>query len=106
MKTLILLLLTATIATGQIKEDKVKHFIGGAFVSGTVSLIVYDQTKSTKKAFLYGIASGVSIGIVKEVIDEIKYKGWDNKDLLATVLGSITITIPLNFWEKNKKENE
>lgn len=102
MKLLIILLLTTCIATGQIQEDKILHFIGGAFVSGTTSLIVYDQTKSTKKAFIYGLASGLLVGVGKELLDESKYKGWDNNDLLATVLGSITITIPLNFWEKKR----
>lgn len=102
MKELIIFLLISQMSYSQIPDDKIKHFGAGVFISGATNLIVYDLTKNRKKAFWYGMGAGVLAGIGKELIDEKKYSGWDNKDLLATFLGSVTVSIPLNLWEHKK----
>jgi len=89
-------ILTSLISFGQIAEDKKKHFEVGAITSAVVNVHVYAFTGNNKKAFMYGIASSFAIGLAKEIKDEVQYKGFDSKDLLATVLGGITISIPLD----------
>ena len=40
--------------------------------------------------------------------DEYKYKGWDNRDLAATVLGGVSIGITIDIFseKKHRKEKE
>jgi len=87
-----------------IGDDKIMHFAAGAFFGAGTQAIVYSQTGSYRKAFIYGLAASFSIGLLKEVIDEKSYGGFDNKDLLATFLGGVVFTVPLNFsWKCHKK---
>jgi len=45
-------------------------------------------------------------GLAKEAYDENKYKGWDNRDLAATVLGGITAGVTFNIFSKNRKKRK
>ena len=102
-KKLIILFLISINSYSQIGDDKIKHFRAGALFSGSTNFVVYKLTGDTKKAFWYGLAAGVFAGVGKELLDEHKYNGWDNEDLMASALGSITIIIPLNLLEKKHK---
>lgn len=107
MKTIVLILfLIPTMVLSQIPQDKRKHFVAGAYFGGGTSMIVYDQTGNYKKAFVYGVLSSITVGLAKELYDQHKYGGFDNKDLLATILGGVTINIPLYFYEKRHKKRK
>ncbi len=101
-KNLILILLISQIGFSQIPDDKIKHFGAGVLISGLTNMIIYDQTHNRKKAFWYGLGAGVLAGVTKELLDEKKHNGWDNMDLLATVSGSVAVTITLDIWERKK----
>mgnify|MGYP003648200016 CR=1 FL=1 len=90
-----------------IGDDKIYHFAAGMLIGGGVQAVVYSETGSRKKAVIYGLMSGLTIGLAKEVVDEINYNGFDSKDLLATVLGSVTIIVPFDliFKGHQKKTN-
>ena len=82
-------------------NDKILHFIAGA---GT-SIIVYAVIKDKKKAKWIAPLAAFGIGLLKEGYDECKYKGWDNKDLGATVLGGVAATFIISIdSKKNKKK--
>jgi len=88
-----------------IGDDKIMHFAAGAFVGAGTQMLVYSQTGSYQKAFIYGLAASFSVGLLKEGIDQINYGGFDSKDLLATFLGGVVVVIPLNFsWKSHKKK--
>jgi hypothetical protein len=106
MKKLIILLLIGQMSFAQIPDDKIKHFGAGVLISGLTNMIVYDQTHSRKLAFWSGLTAGILAGIGKELIDENKRNAWDNKDLLATTLGSVAVSIPLNFWERKRDKKK
>ena len=96
MKNLILsiaLLLSISVTAQTIQKDKQKHFVAGV-VSG------YIGSKLTKNKFLGALVSSIIVGVGKEVYDEIKYKGFDNKDILATALGGVTIGITIKIFDK------
>jgi len=96
MKTLILsiaLLLSISVTAQTIQKDKQKHFVAGV-VSG------YVGSKLTKNKFLGALIGSLIVGVGKEVYDEIKYKGYDNKDILATALGGVTIGITIKIFDK------
>ena len=100
MRILLLILLTSQLSYSQIQDDKIKHFVGGVFISGVTNMIVYNQTHNRKLAFWSGLTAGILAGIGKELVDERKYKGWDNKDLACTISGAILTNVPLYLWEK------
>ena len=87
-----------------IGDDKIMHFAAGALFGAGMQAVVYSQTGSYQKAFIYGLAASFSVGLLKEGVDQINYGGFDSKDLLATFLGGVVVTIPLNFsWKSHKK---
>jgi len=90
-----------------IGDDKIYHFAAGMLFGGGVQAVVYSETGNRKKAVIYGLMSGLTIGLAKELVDEINYNGFDSKDLLATVLGSVTIVVPFDliFKGHQKKTN-
>ena len=96
MKNLILsiaLLLSISLTAQTIQKDKQKHFVAGV-VSG------YVGSKLTKNKFLGALIGSLIVGVGKEVYDEIKYKGYDNKDILATALGGVTIGVTIKIFDK------
>ena len=96
MKKLVLvsaLLLSISLNAQTIQKDKQKHFIAGV-VSGFVG------SKITKHKFLGALVSSIIVGVGKEVYDEIKYKGFDNKDILATALGGLTVGVTIKIFDK------
>lgn len=96
MKNLILsiaLLLSISMTSQTIQKDKQKHFVAGV-VSG------YIGSKLTNNKFLGALIGSLIVGVGKEVYDEIKHKGYDNKDILATALGGVTIGITIKIFDK------
>ena len=89
----ILFFLLAFNCYGQLltEKDKQQHFIAGTIFSAPVFSEVYLTTGSFKKAFGYGLLSSTIVGIGKETIDD----KFDKRDLIATMLGAITINVIL-----------
>jgi hypothetical protein len=54
-------------------RDKVYHLIGGLIL-----FLIFQH-----------LLPVIAIGLVKECVDEINYKGFDYKDLLATIAGGL-----------------
>jgi putative lipoprotein len=53
--------------------------------------------------FVGSVGGSLLIGLAKEAIDENQYNGWDNADLLATVLGGATVGVTIDILKKRKK---
>jgi len=64
--------------------DKANHFIYG-FVIFILSNIVLNDVHSLLVVFIFAIG--------KEIKDQVVYKGFDYKDLLATLLPGIILTL-------------
>ena len=80
------------------EKDKQMHFTAGAIVSTVTYGVVYNKTKSRKKALLYSIISSVAVGALKELADSRKSDNkFDTRDLLATTYGGISIGVILNL---------
>ncbi|MBQ4915233.1 hypothetical protein J8L85_12335 [Maribacter sp. MMG018] len=107
MKELILFCFIVTIVTkgySQLEEDKVLHFLGGNLY-GLVGAGVASQISKGDRTwtFVGAIGGSLLIGLAKESIDEHQYNGWDNKDLLATVLGGATVGVTIDLFKQRKK---
>ena len=68
-----------------IKIDKILHFIAG-FTIYKVGNIFTD--KMIQLFFLV-----IVIAFLKELYDDLKYGGFDNKDLFVTILGGIIASL-------------
>ena len=101
--TLIILFVTA-LSYGQLAKDKKLHFIAGAGVSAVTYVIALELTKDTRKAFWYSFSSAILAGLIKEIIDESKYGGFDSRDLLASSIGGLTVSTTFNLFHKQQKK--
>ena len=79
-----------------IGQDKLLHMGGCYVISSTTASIVYNMTENRKKAFIYGVASAVIIGGIKELHD-INHGDSNWADMGANViggtLGALVVTI-------------
>jgi hypothetical protein len=87
------------------EPDKQKHYIAGIVISGLSYEWALKKWEDEEKAAMFSIGMGLAAGIAKESFDN--WKGFpsyfDDRDILATVMGSVTITIPLAVFQKPKR---
>ena len=88
----------------QVEQDKVLHFLGGNLY-GLVGAGVASQISDGDRTwtFIGAIGGSLLIGLAKESIDQKQYGGWDNADLLATVLGGATVGVTIDIFKKRKQ---
>ena len=82
--------------TKTIGQDKLLHAGGCYVISSTTASLVYNMTENRKKAFIYGVASAVIIGGIKEIHD-INHGDSNWADMGANViggtLGALVVTV-------------
>ena len=87
------------------ENDKQKHFVAGIVISGLSYEWGLKRFEDKRKAAAFSLGMGLAAGIAKESFDN--WKGFpsyfDDRDILATMMGSVTITIPLFAVHKPKK---
>jgi len=88
----------------QIKQDKVLHFLGGNLY-GLVGAGIANEISDGDRTwtFVGAVGGSLLIGLAKEGIDEKQYGGWSNEDLLATVLGGVTVGVTIDIFKKKKQ---
>ena len=98
----ILIVLFAQAANAQlIEKDKQLHFAAGVIASSAGYTYVYTKTKNKKKATIAGIGTALLAGTIKEWVDSRQPKNkFDKKDLAATAIGGITVTLTINLFNK------
>ena len=94
MKTLLIFLIPMFTFGQFIEKDKQMHLLAGAS-SGSLA---YSIAKNENvKPLIPTLGLSTFMGVVKETIDEITYKGWDNRDLLFTTLGGLASFLVLEL---------
>ena len=114
LKWIIILLIACQSAYGQFynygrfileEQDKQKHYAAGVVISTLGYQWGLRKWEDRNKAALFAIGLGLTAGIAKESFDN--WRGFpsyfDDRDILATMMGSVTITIPLFVSHKPKK---
>ena len=102
--TLVVLCLTISMH-GQIERDKALHFVGGNLF-GLVGAGIAKKASDGNRAwtFVGAVAGGTLIGLAKESVDAgQRENGWDNDDLLATILGGVTVGLAIELFSKKKE---
>ena len=88
----------------QIQQDKVLHFVGGNLFGLAGAGLANEISKGNRAwTFVGSVGGSLLIGLAKESIDENQYDGWDNADLLATVLGGVTVGATIDIFKQRKK---
>lgn len=89
---------------GQIQSDKALHFLGGNLYGLAGAGIASELSDGNRTwTFVGSLGGSLLIGLAKEGIDEKQYGGWDNADLLATVLGGATVGFTIDIFKKRKQ---
>ena len=103
-KFFIVLLIPTFLFLQDFKErDKQLHFIAGTVFGSLGYDFVYQRTKDKKKAILGGIAFSTLAGLAKELADSEMYEQkFDKKDLIATSIGGITVSLTIPLFKKKK----
>ena len=115
LRILILTLLVGPMMYGQLyqnnqfiltESDKQLHFAAGAIATTIGYEWALKKYKGDKtKAFFVGLGTGLVAGIAKESFDNWRVGNYfDERDLLATMMGSVSVTIPLSIFRKPKKK--
>ena len=92
-RLVIIATLLSTLSLAQIQKDKYYHFAAGV-VSG------YTGYKTVELP----IATSFVVGFGKESLDYLQYGKFDSKDLLATTLGGVAISLTIKLINKSKDE--
>ncbi|WP_209065902.1 hypothetical protein [Croceivirga sp. JEA036] len=92
----------------QIENDKALHFLGGNLYGLAGAGIAKQISKGDRFWTFAGAVGGSAlIGLGKEAIDSGKGgSGWDNDDLLATVLGGLTVGVTIDIFTDHKKKRK
>jgi uncharacterized protein YfiM (DUF2279 family) len=91
----------------QVDRDKVLHFVGGNLY-GLAGAGIAKQISGGDRywTFVGAIGGSTLIGLGKEAVDASQNEGgWDNDDLLATILGGTTVGFTIDIFDDRKKKN-
>ena len=90
-RLVIIATLLSTLSLAQIGQDKYYHFGAGVI------------TEYTGNKLEFPIGTAFMVGFGKESLDYIQYGKFDTKDLLATTLGGLAVTLIIKL--DNEKNN-
>ncbi len=98
-----LTVLSVSVANAQIEQDKQLHFLAGGLAGSYGYTYIYDKTKNKTKATFAGIGLAILAGTIKETIDSRQPRNkFDPKDLAATTLGGITVSVTINLFNRKR----
>ncbi|WP_205728962.1 hypothetical protein [Flagellimonas onchidii] len=109
MRTLVstLLILMVSMNTySQIERDKALHFLGGSLF-GLAGAGVAKQISDGNRAwtFVGAVLGSALVGAGKEAVDSGQEGNqWDNDDLLATILGGVTVGVTIEVFSKKRNK--
>lgn len=102
----IMLVCMLTSVHAQIERDKVLHFVGGGLFGLAGAGIAKKASDGNRVwTFVGSVMGGTLIGLAKESVDASQSeRGWDNEDLLATILGGVTVGVTIELFSKKRKD--
>ncbi|MCL6266466.1 hypothetical protein [Flagellimonas myxillae] len=109
MRTLIPTLVVFLFASqlhAQVERDKALHFLGGNLF-GLAGAGIAKQVSDGNRlwTFVGSVAGSALIGVAKESVDAgQRENGWDNDDLMATVLGGVTVGVTIELFSKKRNK--
>lgn len=86
------------------EHDKQRHFAAGAIIGGISYGIILQETEDKHLAFWGSIATSFVAGYLKETRDKHQGAKFDDRDLLATTLGGLSIGVTFDIFTRNGKK--
>jgi len=86
------------------ESDKKAHFAAGAVVGGIAYGLMLEETESKPIAMAASILTAFTVGYIKESRDAKRGYGFDNRDLLATTYGGLSMGITLDIFARKPKK--
>jgi len=86
------------------EPDKRMHFSAGVVFGGISYGLLLEETENKQIALLGSIATAFAAGYIKETRDKKMGYTFDNRDLLATTLGGLSIGITFDIFGRNGKK--
>ena len=86
------------------ESDKRAHFTAGAAFGGIAYGLMLEETESKPIAMAASILTAFTVGYIKESHDAKRGYGFDNRDLLATTYGGLSIGITLDIFARKPKK--
>ena len=88
------------------EHDKQRHFSAGVVIGSLAYGIILEETQDKKTALIASVAAAIAAGYLKETYDKKRGYGFDNRDLLATSYGGLTVGITLDIFAKDGKKGK
>jgi len=100
------LLLSPNFSNAQLlsEDDKQRHFVAGAAIGGISYGIILQETENKHLAFWGSIATSFVAGYLKETRDKRQGAKFDDRDLLATTLGGLSIGVTFDIFTRNGRK--
>lgn len=92
----------------QIERDKALHFLGGSLF-GLAGAGVAKQISDGNRAWTFAgaVIGSTLVGIGKEAVDSGQEGNqWDNDDLVATILGGVTVGVTIEIFSKKRNKKK
>nr|WP_299172093.1 hypothetical protein [uncultured Allomuricauda sp.] len=111
MRTLLSTFLVFMISSqlfAQIERDKALHFLGGGLF-GLAGAGVAKQISDGNRAWTFAgaVIGSALVGIGKEAVDSGQEGNqWDNDDLVATILGGVTVGVTIEIFSKKRNKKK
>ena len=85
------------------EQDKQLHFGAGMITSALGYTWSYSKYQDKKKAMITGIATSILAGVAKETYDNMRGREFDERDILATTMGGVAVSITIPLFKKRRK---
>lgn len=97
----------ASVNAQTIGKDKYYHLGAGALASSFTGGLAYELTNDLNKSLKISLATGVFVGVAKEVYDSRDGgSGFDIADIGATLVGSLAGTYLTHLINKPRKSRD
>ena len=88
------------------ESDKQNHFAAGAIIGGITYGIALQETEDKTVAFVSSVVAAFAAGYIKETFDANQGYGFDNRDMLATTYGGLSVGIVFDIFVRDGKKKK
>ena len=88
------------------ENDKQLHFSAGMVTSALGYTWSYNKHRDKKRAMITGLCTSLVAGITKELLDNVRGGDFDERDIFATTLGGVSMSVTIPLFQPKKKRKK
>ena len=88
------------------ESDKQNHFAAGTIIGGITYGIALQETEDKTVAFVSSVVASFAAGYIKETFDANQGYGFDNRDMLATTYGGLSVGVVFDIFVRDGKKKK